>query len=187
MNGQNLINGFQMGHSPGFFQIRNEKTIVTARQNLKIASGEAAVLTMEHLFSPCTRLHDLWQDFENIKELKLDVSAQELLSAERGFTYADMYAMLGNGATIAWFTPNASIVRAHGRALNYAVLPLQGVYRSGVTANGKAIVVLGSSMEAVSEICDVVLRLLVVSTVHSVRVSIRSGLVFLSMHPLWRI
>jgi hypothetical protein len=91
-------------------------------------------MTMEHhLFSPRTRLNDLLeskvqfddsedeelrQDFENVKELKLAVSTQELRSAEterRGFAYADMYAMLGNGDTIAWFTPSVYIVRADGK------------------------------------------------------------------------
>jgi hypothetical protein len=39
----------------------------------------------------------------------MDVSTEELLSAERAFTYADLYAMLGNGETIAWLTPHAAV------------------------------------------------------------------------------
>jgi hypothetical protein len=56
---------------------------------------------MEHLFSPCTRLNDLFEyedhfgeleegnaceEFENVNELNLDVSIQELLSAGRGLS-----------------------------------------------------------------------------------------------------
>jgi hypothetical protein len=99
---------------------------------------QVAVLTMEHLFSPCTRLYDLYENkgdledpedledledleeeeeaFENVKELNLDVSPQELLSAERGFTYAHLYAMLESKYTFAWLTPHVTIVRPDGRA-----------------------------------------------------------------------
>jgi hypothetical protein len=52
---------------------------------------------MERLFSPCTRLRDTLELEEFFEELNLDVSTEELLSAERAFTYADLYAMLGNG------------------------------------------------------------------------------------------
>jgi hypothetical protein len=72
---------------------------------------------MERLFSPCTRLHDLienqddfnedfeFSDLELLRELNLDVSTEEFLSAERAFTYADLYAMIGNGDTVVWLTP----------------------------------------------------------------------------------
>ena len=52
---------------------------------------------MERLFSPCTRYRDLLlEEFEGtnlelLRELNLDVSTEELLSAERAFTYADLY------------------------------------------------------------------------------------------------
>jgi hypothetical protein len=62
---------------------------------------------MEDLFSPCTRLQDMLERqgrFEEIRgphellqELNLGVSTDELLSAERAFTYADLHDMLGYG------------------------------------------------------------------------------------------
>ncbi len=73
-------------------------------------------LTMESLFSPCNRLRDrLGTDVEHfadeeLQEVNLDVSTDEFLSAERGFTYADLYAMLGSGETAAWLTPRAFVV-----------------------------------------------------------------------------
>jgi hypothetical protein len=86
---------------------------------------------MERLFSTCTRLYDRIvenpDDYiaycdnpehiaENVNELNLDVSTEELLSAERAFTYADLYAMLGNGKTVAWLTPHAAVARRNERA-----------------------------------------------------------------------
>jgi hypothetical protein len=44
---------------------------------------------------------DDWENFEMVKELKLDVSTEELLSAARAFTYADLYTMLGDGDMVA--------------------------------------------------------------------------------------
>jgi hypothetical protein len=78
---------------------------------------------MERLFSPCTRLHDLAQsrggfDFpELLRELNLNVSTEELLSAEMAFTYADLFAMLVNRATVAWLTPRAAVVRGSERGV----------------------------------------------------------------------
>jgi hypothetical protein len=71
---------------------------------------------MEHLFSPCTRLRGVlmsqrYRGPEGLQELNLDVSTEEFLSAERGFTYADLYAMIGNESTLAWLTPRAAVVR----------------------------------------------------------------------------
>jgi hypothetical protein len=76
---------------------------------------------MERLFSPCTRLHDILESQgglegfqghrEGLRELNLDVVSEELLSAERAFTYADLYAMLGNDDTIAWLTPHTAVAR----------------------------------------------------------------------------
>jgi hypothetical protein len=40
-------------------------------------------------------------DPELLQELNLDVSTEDLLGAERAFSYADMYAMIGNRDTIA--------------------------------------------------------------------------------------
>jgi hypothetical protein len=49
---------------------------------------------------------------ELMREFNLDVSTKELLSAERAFTYADLYATLGNGYTVLWLTPHAAVVHA---------------------------------------------------------------------------
>jgi hypothetical protein len=43
---------------------------------------------------------------EGLQELNLNLSTEELLSAERAFTYADLFAMLGNKSTVAWITPH---------------------------------------------------------------------------------
>jgi hypothetical protein len=88
---------------------------------------------MEQLFSPRTRLLESqyrldvllgiesqgrldrllkFLGFREIfRELKLDVCTEEFLGAERAFTYADLYAMLGNRNTVAWLTPHAAIAR----------------------------------------------------------------------------
>jgi hypothetical protein len=127
---------------------------------------------MERLFSPCTRYHDLVESQgrrvppEGLRELNLDVSTDEFLNAERGFTYADLYAMLGNGNKIAWLTPHAVVVRAsymyfRGQIF-YQVCTLE------FKADGNEIVALACSPEHLLEICNVVLRLLAASVVHSV-------------------
>jgi hypothetical protein len=131
------------------------------------------LFTMERLFSPCTRYHDLVERQggrvsreSRLRELNLDVSADEFLSAERGFTYADLYAMLGNGKKIAWLTPHAFVLRA-----SYMYFQGQMFYQ-GCTlefkADGEEIFALARSPEHLLEICNVVLRLLAVSVVHSV-------------------
>jgi hypothetical protein len=64
---------------------------------------------MERLFSLCTRTRDIIErqgrlerlrgrihNLALVQELNLDVSTEELLSAERAFTYTDLYVMLGN-------------------------------------------------------------------------------------------
>jgi hypothetical protein len=38
--------------------------------------------------------------------LNLDVSTDEVLSAETAFTYADSYAMLANENAVVWLTPH---------------------------------------------------------------------------------
>jgi hypothetical protein len=83
---------------------------------------------MEHLFSPCTQLHDILERegrlgafnryHELLQELNLNVSTEELLSAERAFTDADLHAMLGNEDTVAWLTPNAAVVRVGSAGAN---------------------------------------------------------------------
>jgi hypothetical protein len=134
---------------------------------------------MEHLFSPCTRLNDLVEagyledleeeeDFENVKELNLDVSPQELLSAERGFTYAHLHAMLESKYTVAWLTPHATIVRANGRAQTCVNMLMERDRQFGFDVDDNEIIVVARSLEHLLEICDVILRLLAVSVVHSV-------------------
>jgi hypothetical protein len=137
---------------------------------------------MERLFSPCTRLHDFLEsqgDLEQfrmrhpelLQELNLDVSSEEFLSAERAFTYADLYATLGNMNTVAWLTPHAAVAREHQRVLN-AWERLDWVccfYRFSFSADGIEIVAAARSFQHLREICDVVVRLLAVSVVHSVK------------------
>jgi hypothetical protein len=134
---------------------------------------------MERLFSPCTRLHDTLESQgrlerlqgrrEGLQEQNLDVSTEELLSAERAFTYADLYAMLGNADTVAWLTPHAAVARPGGRVLDYwKQLDEDESYRFSFHADGKDIETLAFSPEHILEIFDVVLRLLAASVVHSV-------------------
>jgi hypothetical protein len=133
---------------------------------------------MEHLFSPCTRLLDKvddrdllggqsWADFECLQELDLDVSTEELLSAERAFTYADLYAMIRNRNKIVWLTPHTAVVRNHGEAVIAWNQQLDEPCGFCFSADGKEMVALARSPEHLSEICDVVLRLLAVSFVYS--------------------
>jgi hypothetical protein len=139
---------------------------------------------MEHLFSPCTRLHDTLESqgqrggirgrrgihLEHLQELKLDVSTAELLSAERGFTFADLFAMLGNSKTVVWLTPHAAVAREGGLAA-MAWRQLDESCRFCFNADGKDIVAVARSPEHLLEICDIVVRLLAVSVVHSVCLS----------------
>jgi hypothetical protein len=152
----------------------------TQQSEGRITHQQVTVLTMEHLFSPCTRLYDLYEnrgdledleeDFDNVKELNLDVSPQELLSAERGFTYAHLYAMLENEDTLVWLTPHATIVRSDGRAETYVNILTEDCY-FGFNVDDNEIIVVARSREHLFEICDVILRLVAVSTVHSVFLS----------------
>jgi hypothetical protein len=139
---------------------------------------------MECLFSPCTRyrdiveshgglLEDLGGNPELLRELNLDVSTQELLSAERAFTYAGLYEMLGNEDTLAWLTPHAAVAREcnasaamAGELLDEVEMPCYFRFSTG----GKEIVAVALSLEHLLEICDVVLRLLAVSVVHTLLV-----------------
>jgi hypothetical protein len=125
---------------------------------------------MERLFSPCTRLHVRLRNPGLFQELNLDVSTEELLSAERAFTYADLYAMLGNISTFAWFTPNATVGREYGGSATMAWRQLDESHRLCFRVDGKDIIAAAHSSEHLLEICNIVLRLLAVSVVHSVRV-----------------
>jgi hypothetical protein len=96
---------------------------------------------MEHLFSPCTLLCDLGPP-EGLQELNLDVSTDEFLSAERGFTYADLFSILRNRNAVAWLTSHAAVAR-NGWG---------GMYRFHFDADGKAIYALARSPEHLLEI-----------------------------------
>jgi hypothetical protein len=137
--------------------------------------------TMERLFSPCNRFQDLIENqddfdeyFDNpghelLQELNLDVSTEEFLSAERAFTYADLYALLGNGETVVWLSPHAAASRTDGpMSIDWEQLDDLEWCRFQCRVDGKEIVAMASSPEHLLEICDVVLRLLAVSEVHRV-------------------
>jgi hypothetical protein len=132
------------------------------------------------LFSPCTRLHDILErlgrlgafrehDPEPLQELNLNVSAEALLSAERAFTYADLYAMLGNRNTVAWLTPHATVACEGWRA-EHAWLQLDDMFCLCFSADDKGLIAFARSYEHLLEICDIVFRLLAVSVVHSLEI-----------------
>jgi hypothetical protein len=140
---------------------------------------------MERLFSPCTRLHDMLEsqglrDIELLRELNLDVSTEELLSAERAFTYADLYALLGNLDTVAWLTPHAAVVLQGGRG-GLCWGQLNNSCRFCIsTDDGNHIYALARSREHLLEICDIVLRLLAASVVYSVHLNDHDDFLFRS-------
>jgi hypothetical protein len=150
-------------------------------------------LTMERLFSPCTRYRDILATQGRLglpEELNLDTSTEELLRAERTFTYADLYAMLGNADTVAWLTPHASVARSGGRG-EYFWSQLDESCRFYFLADGRQLGALARSPEYLLEICNVIFRLLAASVVHSVILhTIQIGdllLVYGSTLLLWRI
>jgi hypothetical protein len=127
---------------------------------------------MERLFSPCTRLHDLLVSLQQgcsdwFQELNLDVSTEAFLSNERAFTYADLYALLGDENMVVWLTPHAAVARPYGRVAQ-PWERVQGSCRIRFDADGKVIHAFARSPEHLLEICDVVIRLLAASVVHSV-------------------
>jgi hypothetical protein len=134
---------------------------------------------MERLFSPCTRLYDILESQgrrgfpELLRELNLNVSTEELLSAERAFTYADLFAMLVNRDTVAWLTPHAAVTR--GVTVAYYWEQLGESCYFVFSADGKHIVASARSPEHLVEICNVVVRLLAASVVHSVYIQKSSG------------
>jgi hypothetical protein len=136
---------------------------------------------MERLFLPCTRLQDILESQGRLEDIRfhhpkllqernLNVSTEDVLSAERAFTYAGLYATLGNEETVAWLTLHIAVVRGAGRAMRY-LEQLGESYRFIFNADGKVIVALARSPEHLLELCDVLLRLLAVSVVHSVRLT----------------
>jgi hypothetical protein len=124
---------------------------------------------MERLFSPCTRYRDLEESRgsvlppEGLRELDLNVSIDD---AERDFTYADLHTMLGNENTIAWLTPHAAIVSVGGNGILYRRRLNECCFH--FTVDSKEKFTWARSSEALWEICDVVLRLVAASVVHSV-------------------
>jgi hypothetical protein len=127
---------------------------------------------MEHLFSPCDRLQD---EFESqglrfpgeLRELNLDVSTEEFLIADRAVTHADLYAMLRNKDTVAWLTPHVAVAHTDGSVIQ-PWMCLDESCRLYAHADGEDIVALARSPEHLLVICDVVIRLLAASVVHSV-------------------
>jgi hypothetical protein len=122
---------------------------------------------MERLVSPCNLLHNILESqsrveefrgpLERLQELNLDISTEEFLSAERAFTYADLYAFLGNQQTVLWMTPHAAVAREGEIGNIYSYLY---VYRFTFNVNGQSMCALTRSPEAYSEIVNVVRRLL---------------------------
>jgi hypothetical protein len=109
-------------------------------------------------------------DIERWRELNLNASTEELLSAERAFTYADLYALLGNEDTVLWLTPHAAVARASMRLLVcWGQLNNSCRFRIS-TDDGNHIYAWARSPEHLLDICDVVLRLLAASVVHSVHI-----------------
>jgi hypothetical protein len=130
------------------------------------------ILTMERLFSPCTRLHDMLESHrlhsrEPFYELNMDVSTEDFLSAERAFTYADLHAALGNDETLMWLTPHAFVAREGLGMLTY-LADVDMIYSFQFDTDGNGLIAFALSPEHLLEICDVLLRLLAASVVHSV-------------------
>jgi hypothetical protein len=105
-------------------------------------------------------------NFEYFRELNLDVSTDEFLSADKAFTYVDLHAMLGNESTVAWLTPHAAV--ANGRRVLDSWRQVDESSNFRFNADGKELYGLARSNEHLLEICIVVLRLLAASVVQSV-------------------
>jgi hypothetical protein len=78
--------------------------------------------------------------------------------------------MLGNGDTIAWLTRHTAVVRGGERVVVTWLLTYEPCHFS-FSADGKEINVLANRLEHPLGVCDVLLRLLAVSDVHSVRLN----------------
>jgi hypothetical protein len=112
------------------------------------------------------RLQVVKRHHDILKEMNLDVSTEELLSAERAFTYEDLYAMSGNQNTVLWLTPHAAVTRQGERVVSYWLHLDEGIHFS-FSADGIDMFALARSPQHLLEICDVVLRLLAANGVHS--------------------
>jgi hypothetical protein len=132
---------------------------------------------MEPLFSLCNRYRVIYESlgsFEGLRDLQelgLDVSIEELLSAERGFTYADLYAMLGNRNTVLWLTPHATVVRAVG---NENTSRYRYFCKSLFNVDGQKLFAVARSPTELWEICEVVRRLLVANARQVNEVALRN-------------
>jgi hypothetical protein len=90
--------------------------------------------------------------------------------------------MLGNQNTLAWLTPHAVVARKGGRAMRYwEQLDESCSFR--FNADGKDIIALARSPKHLSEICDIILRSLVVSVVESVRSTDWTLIPYLFINP----
>jgi hypothetical protein len=159
---------------------------------------------MERLFSPCNRYRDRVESrrsleegrghadtgrlLQDLLELNLDVSTEELLSDETAFTYADLYAMLGNENTALWLTPHTAVTSgelgAKRGAVYFCAHYLRNENRFRLKVDGKSIFAVASSSEALLEIADVIRRLLLadVSGVNE----IEFGSCTNELHGRWR-
>jgi hypothetical protein len=90
----------------------------------------------------------------------MDVSTEELLSAERAFTYADLCTMLENEDTIAWLTPQAFVVRSDGRATSLHSSLRSNYYTFQLNVDSQKLTAMALSPDALLAIVDVVSRLL---------------------------
>jgi hypothetical protein len=132
---------------------------------LKITAAGSSVtahsfaLTMERLFSPCTRFHDMLESQGH--------RGRPEGFHEWAFTYSDLYATTGNEDTVRWLTPHAAVGR-EGSGAGYFSRYLDESCLFNFSADGKQLVAWARSTEHLLEICDVVVRLLAASVVHSV-------------------
>jgi hypothetical protein len=89
------------------------------------------------------------------------------LRAESVFTYTDLHAMLGNRNAVWWLTPHAVVACEDERVVEPWLQYHHSLSRFTFNADGKEIFAWARSPEHLLEICDVILRLLVASVVHS--------------------
>jgi hypothetical protein len=80
-----------------------------------------------------------------------------------------MVVWLTPHAAVVWLIPHAAIMPNRGRGINS--WRLYGSCQIHFKADGKVLFGLARSPEALSEICDVVLRVLAASVVHSVHLN----------------
>jgi hypothetical protein len=115
------------------------------------------------------------QGFPNINgPPRADLAASCTRSAERAFTYVDLYALLENEDTVARLTPHVVVAREEGGKMVYSWIQLRESCRFYFIADGKEIVASAcSSPEHLLEISNVVLLLLAVSAIRSVTLHVK--------------